>query len=257
MKKKLLKHIVFLFILQTFGSCVNEMDMIEDVQDLETNSGQLYVSNPIIERIIDYGGVKPSDDVLKVVRVLDLLYRSVPQVKVIVEDLIRGNLKFRICVEYIPGSPMKSWYKSSNPPEIGFSNSIYITDAGVLHELLHFYTTHTYKTYMGRPNACEEYEVRVLTDLIMCKYYKNIKREYQGMRPGDKLYVSYKEWIDNIIKSVNYDEKVFKIGMQMYGAFCIMNFARDDRPGIAKLNEEDLNSYSQILLRDFWFNYKR
>lgn len=41
MKKKLLKHIGYLlFILLPFSSCTNEMDMIEDELDLETNNAQ-------------------------------------------------------------------------------------------------------------------------------------------------------------------------------------------------------------------------
>ena len=56
----------------------------------------------------------------------------------------------------------------------------------VLHELLHYYAMYNYVPYRdGVIPACEEYEMRVLTDVIMQKYCANCDFKYQGMSPDE------------------------------------------------------------------------
>lgn len=258
MKMKLFKYIGYLlFILLSLNSCVNEMNIMENEIVPEINNKGLDVSNPIIKKIIDYEGKEPSDEVIRIEKILDLLYKIVPQAETVIDYLVKNNLKVRIHIGSVSGSNMTSWYKSSYPPEIGFDHSIYITDANVLHELLHFYTTNAYSIYRGQPNACEEYEVRVLTDLLMHKYYDTTGFKYQGMRNDDILYASYKKWINDIVRSESYDIMVFKNGFKMYGTFCIQNFAHSDRPDVVNFNESELNRYTPTLMQELWFNYKR
>ena len=76
--------------------------------------------------------------------------------------------------------------------EISFISRNCITLANLLHELLHLYAYLKYKTYTdGNYAACEEYEIRVLTDLIMRRDFKGISFTHQGMRSSDKLYTPY------------------------------------------------------------------
>ena len=60
--------------------------------------------------------------------------------------------------------------------------------------------------------ACEEYEVRVLTDVIMQKYCANCDFKYQGMSPDEGLfYQPYIDWINNLINTSSVDKFLFGI----------------------------------------------
>lgn len=121
----------------------------------------------------------------------------------------------------------------------------------------YYITMNNYVSYRdGDLPACEEYEVRVLTDLIMHKYCSNSDFEYQGMSSSEnKFYVKYIQWIDDLVKASNYNIDTFKIGFKMYGTFCVMNFQYSDRSKPTTLQETDFNFYTPQLLGTFWFNF--
>lgn len=105
--------------------------------------------------------------------------------------------------------------------EIGFHGNINITMGRMLHELLHMFSFNTYDSYRKQLDlACEEYEIRVLTDLYMRRYFRSQKHEYQGMRSDNDSYFDYIAWLDKIIKDDSYrlDLFAFYLNSMVYTA---------------------------------------
>ena len=96
MKKKLLKYIGYLFcILLTFSSCVNEMDVIENEQDLKTNNERLYPSDNWVKYLINYEGSTLDEyDLYKIENMLKNIYDHMPQMQDVINTLIMKGLKF-------------------------------------------------------------------------------------------------------------------------------------------------------------------
>ena len=100
MKTKLFRNIGYLlFILLALSSCVNEMDMVEDEQGLETLSSR--TSPPFagyeewVKKLIDYDKSADSKSYLgKVENFLQSIYRFIPEMRDVVDDLINRDLSF-------------------------------------------------------------------------------------------------------------------------------------------------------------------
>ena len=253
MKHKLLEQLCYLlFISSLFIGCANEMDMIENEINSEINIELMSSVGPEVKELIDYENSTKNKDVLfKVENYLDKLYHDIPQVRLMINWLRARNAKFRISISSTPGSKFESWYTFS-PPEISFTSEMNVTLERVLHELLHHLIANSDNIYYPRatPTACEEYEIRVLTDLLMRSTYKNLRIQYQGIFWGSPLYGSYITWLERVIQDVNYNVIDFINGFKMYGVDCI-NSLRDPR-----LSSSGLNRYSPRLLWDFWLNYR-
>ncbi|MDY5490415.1 MAG: hypothetical protein SPG27_16125, partial [Butyricimonas virosa] len=122
------------------SSCVNEMDMVEDEQGLETLSSR--TSPPFagyeewVKKLIDYDKSADSKSYLgKVENFLQSIYRFIPEMRDVVDDLINRGFKFRVAVRY--NGAKESWF-NPNPSEIGFSGEINLKIENMIHELLHF-----------------------------------------------------------------------------------------------------------------------
>ncbi len=258
MKKELLKYIGYLFcILLTFSSCVNEMDIIDHEQNLDQNI-ELFVMPDPIKAIFEFDkSINNVYDKSKVLSHIEHLY---------------SNRKTRKLLTFLMESGVRiNFYKNSagfgsgNEAEckpsfiitkIGFNSSDRITFENLLHELLHLYAFLKYKTYTdGYYAACEEYEVRVLTDLIMSRDFKGLPFKHQGMKPvsGDSINSDYQEWLKTLINAYSYSSDLIVRKFQMYGVFCIINF-RDfsDKENKFTLQITDFNYYSPLLLGVFW-----
>lgn len=214
---------------------------------------QISYIDPTIKILINYfGSTKDKNILFRVENILNNLYRDIPQIRHVIDRLVLNNLKINIRVNYTPGSNKESWYSPSSS-EIGFQTKENITISSVLHELLHHYAFNTYRLYHeGGAPACEEYEIRVLTDLFMRTTYPT-GAKYQGMftTPSDNsLYYAYLNWLDNIIYDFYYPIEYFKKEFKKYGAFCI-RYLND-----AKLEASQLNSYIPLLVNELWFHFK-
>ena len=158
-----------------------------------------------------------------------------------------------------PGSAIKSdaYCKPYPPVEIGFFSDDRITLENLLHELLHLYAYNQYRAYaQGFYGACEEYEVRVLTDLLLSTYFRGYNFKYQGM-PNDKNFnAKYENWIMTLSNSSTYDPNLLKKGFQLYGAVCFQYLGGfNDNSHNSNLNLEDFNHYSPLLLYAFWTGF--
>lgn len=200
---KLLKHIGFLlFILLSLNSCVNEMDIIEDEQELEVLGSRVYPpSRPNYEEwvknLIDYG--KPTQlemfDIEELERSLQLIYFYFPEIRVLIDEMINNGIKFRLVIGRKDGK--KSWFDPEKS-EIGFWR-VHFNLGNIVHELLHFIGFNMIPTYnRGHWASREEYEVRVLTDLFM-RRAGVLSHEYQGMHKEHKDYNRYLEWLDKLL----------------------------------------------------------
>ncbi len=201
---KRLKHIGFLlFILLSLNSCVNEMDIIEDEQELEVLSSR--VGSPParpkyeewVKNLIDYG--KPTQlemfDIIKLEQSLQLIYFHFPEIRVLIDEMINNGIKFRLVIGRKDGK--KSWFDSEKS-EIGFWRD-HFNLGNIVHELLHFIGFNMIPTYnRGHWASREEYEVRVLTDLFMRRAGVS-SHEYQGMVEKHEDYNRYLKWLDDLI----------------------------------------------------------
>lgn len=260
MKRKLIKYTCYLFLFSlAFIGCTNDMEVIENELRSEMNNELFFLPDPI-KALINYDKKSMnSNDIYKVECALEQIYR-IPQMQEVLQLLVDEKIKINMEIA-TPDSEMKNKaeYRSTNPPEIAFLRSGYITVENLLHELLHHYAYNYYIIYRrGDLPACEEYEVRVLTDLLMYKYLGGSSFEYQGMNDQEKdLYPNYKRWIAEIANNSNYNIETFKIGFKMYGTFCVGNFEINDKQGVPKLDVNDFNYYLPQLMATFWFNYKK
>lgn len=158
------------------------------------------------------------------------------------------GLKVCITVSKVPGGSMESWYNPNYPPEIGFNEERNITMGRMLHELLHMFSFNTYDSYRKQDYlVCEEYEIRVLTDLYMRHYFKSHVHEYQGMKFGNSSYFNYLAWLDEIIENDSYDIDLFAFYFKIYGAYCMLPF--EDK----KIKINDLSRYKPLLVGTLWF----
>ena len=203
MKIKLFRDVSYLvFILLALNSCVNEMDMVEDKQELEVMSSR--TSPPFagyenwVKKLIDYEKSEDSKNYLdKVENFLQSIYRFIPEMRDVVDDLINRGFKFRVAVRH--DDERKSWF-NPNPSEIGFSGVENLKIENMIHELLHFFAFYTVDEYRKQLYAArEEYEIRVLTDLFMRRDFKTFPYKYQGMDSEHKDYKSYLIWLQKIL----------------------------------------------------------
>ena len=251
MKKKLLKYIGYLFcILLTFSSCVNEMDVIENEQQNLNESRGLGdgASGTWVKYLINYeGSTQDKNSLFKVENLLKNLYDLVPDISYVIDNLIMQGIQFRVVVDYVPGSSKESWH-NPNPPEIGFNGDGMIQMERVLHELLHVFSFYRYDSYRKELDlACEEYEIRVLTDLYMRRYFESYRFEYQGMKSGHKDYGSYIDWLDKIISDNNYSVDDFVPRFKEFGISRMFSLVDE------KIKIEDLLGYTPLLVRTLWF----
>lgn len=260
MKRKFINYVCYpLLFSLIFISCMNEMEVIENESSSEINNELFFLPDPI-KALINYDKKSMSvNDIYKIEKALEQIYR-IPQMKDVLHSLIDDGIKINMWIA-TPGSEMKTEaeYKLGNPPEIGFLRSDCITMENLVHELLHHYAYAYYTDYHnGSLPTCEEYEVRVLTDLLMRRQYGDNPFKYQGMRVEEKeFYLSYKQWINDLVNTFNYDVATFEKGFKMYGTICVMNFKISDKPYTPKLKAEELNYYSLRLMETFWFNYRK
>lgn len=204
MKTKLFRDIgYFVFILLALSSCVNEMDMVEDEQGLEdlgvvghrhllpdTRTGMKY--------LIDYENSEESKSYLsKVENLLQTIYRDIPEMRYVIDNLVNRGFKFRIAVKY--NGEKESWF-NPNPSEIGFSGGVNLKIENMIHELLHFFAFITVDEYRKQLYAArEEYEIRVLTDLFMRRDFSSFPYKYQGMEKDHDEYIRYLGWLDKLL----------------------------------------------------------
>ena len=245
---KLLKHIGFLlFILLSLNSCVNEMDIIEDEQELEVLGSRGFPPprtdyEEWVKNLIDYG--KPTQlemfDIEELERSLQLIYFYFPEIRVLIDDMINRGIKFRLVIGRKDGK--KSWF-DPNKSEIGFWRD-HFNLGNIVHELLHFLGFNTIDVYQkGYWAAQEEYEVRVLTDLFM-RRCGVLSHEYQGIIGYDN-YFKYLEWLDKILANeVNLFQ--FRIDFIEFGRPLIRSIQDSN------IRVEDLEDYRPLLL-SIWF----
>lgn len=229
------------------------MDVIENEQDLKTNNERLYPSDNWVKYLINYEGSTLDEyDLYKIENMLKNIYDHMPQMQDVINTLIMKGLKFQITVVDDPKNSKKSWYKNSYPLEIVFNTSRNITTERVLHELLHHFAANTCDLYIrGYARACEEYEVRFLTDLFMYGAFRGNFFEYQGLRSNDVLFDSYKKWVQDVLYDYYYPLDIFKKEFKKFGSFCILNI------NDANLNVDNLNSYIPQLVTMLWFDWKK
>lgn len=158
------------------------------------------------------------------------------------------GIQFRVTVEYVPGSLKESWHDPSYPPEIGFNGDGMIQIERVLHELLHVFSFYRYDSYRKQLDlACEEYEIRVLTDLYIRRYFKSYRFEYQGAIFGNRAYSAYIDWLDEIISDSNYSIDDFVPKFKEF-AVSRMPILEDE-----KIHFIDILGYKPLLVRTLWF----
>lgn len=259
MKKILLKYISYLlFVSLTFTACVNEMNVIESEQDLDGNSGQSYLLNPLIKFIVEYDESIDKYDIKKFESALDVLVRHLPQIEELINLMVRDDIKVRVQMSSNPSQGPDAEYQPGRPPKISFRLSSCITMENVLHEFIHHFTFNAYEVYRnGLYPACEEYEVRVLTDLLLRKIHgKDASFEYKGIKSNaGVMYVAYKKWIEELIQNPNCNIDNFIMEFKKYGVYCIINLGKPNKPNVPELKPDDLDSYVPRLMWDFWLNY--
>ncbi|WP_141560920.1 hypothetical protein [Butyricimonas sp. Marseille-P3923] len=245
---KLLKHIGFLlFILLSLNSCVNEMDIIEDEQELEVLGSRGFPPTrpnyeEWVKNLIDYkeSGLVDRSSLSKLESSLQFIYLNFPEIRVLIDDMINRGIKFRLVIGN--KNDKDSWFDPEKS-EIGFKPNRFKL-GNIVHELLHFLGFHTIDAYQkGRWAAREEYEVRVLTDLFM-RRAGVLSHDYQGIVGYDN-YLEYLKWLDKILAN---DVNLF---------YFKKDFIRFARPLICTIQDsnirvEELDDYD-LLLMDFWF----
>ena len=251
MKTKLFRNIGYLlFILLALSSCVNEMDMVEDEQGLETLSSR--TSPPFagyeewVKKLIDYDKSADSKSYLgKVENFLQSIYRFIPEMRDVVDDLINRGFKFRVAVRY--NGAKESWY-NPNPSEIGFSGEINLKIENMIHELLHFFAFYTVDEYRKQLYAArEEYEIRVLTDLFMRRDFSTFPYKYQGMEKEHKEYLRYLEWLDKLLKNEIQSMDQFSSDFIQFGLSRLWGIKDKE------IQVTDLIGYRPRLLGIIWF----
>lgn len=251
MKTKLFKHIGYLlFILLSLDGCVNEMVVIENEQNLEMLGSR--ATPPFagyenwVKKLIDYENSADSKNYLgKVENYLQSIYRSVPEMRYVIDDLIDRGFKFRVAVKY--NEKKKSWF-GPNLSEIGFSGVENLKLENMMHELLHFFAFYTVDEYRKELYAArEEYEIRVLTDLFMRRDFESFTYEYQGMEIGHDEYEPYLDWLDNILANKVSDMNQFASDFIQFGISRFFG-VKDEEIKIA-----DLIGYKPRLLSVIWF----
>lgn len=256
MKIKQLKHIGFLlFILLSFISCVNEMDMIEDEQKLEVLSSEIYPPTrpnyeEWVKNLIDYGRPNPQEKLnYKILEdALSMIYLYFPEIRGLIDVVINKGIKFQLAMGGVNGK--NSWFNPETS-EIGFWPD-HFKLGNILHELLHFISFNTIPAYHdGHWAAREEYEIRVLTDLFMrrCKYGSY---EYQGMQVDHEDYGRYLEWLDKLIENeVNLFQ--FKADFFEFGFSRMWAIEKEGKD--TRITVRDLVGYEPLLFY-FWFSGK-
>ena len=251
MKIKLFRDVSYLvFILLALSSCVNEMEMVEDKQELEVMSSR--TSPPFagyenwVKKLIDYEKSEDSKNYLdKVENFLQSIYRFIPEMRYVIDDLVNREFKFRVAVKY--DGKKKSWF-NPNPSEIGFSGVENLKIENMIHELLHFFAFYTVDEYRKQLYAArEEYEIRVLTDLFMRRDFKTFPYEYQGMKIGHQEYPRYLEWLDKLLKNEIQNMDQFSEDFIQFG-ISLLFWLEDEKIKVA-----DLNGYRPRLLGIIWF----
>ena len=251
MKTKLFRDIgYFVFILLALSSCVNEMDMVEDEQGLEVLSSR--TSPPFagyenwVKYLIDYENSEESKSYLsKVENLLQTIYRDIPEMRYVIDNLVNRGFKFRIAVKY--NGEKESWF-NPNPSEIGFSGGVNLKIENMIHELLHFFAFYTVDEYRKRLYAArEEYEIRVLTDLFMRRDFSSFPYKYQGLNSEHKDYESYLIWLQKILDNEVQNMDQFSSDFYNYGFSCI--FQIEDK----YIKVKDLHGYRPRLLAIVWF----
>lgn len=246
---KLLKHIGFLlFILLSLNSCVNEMDIIEDEQELEVLSSRVGSPPPRpnyetwVKNLIDYkeSGLVDRSSLSNLESSLQFIYLYFPEIRVLIDDMINRGIKFRLVIEN--KKDKDSWFDPEKS-EIGFKPNRFKL-GNIVHELLHCLGFHTIDAYQrGHWAAQEEYEVRVLTDLFMRRAGVS-SHDYQGIVGYDN-YLEYLKWLDKILAN-DVHPVLFK-----------KDFIKFARPLIGTIQDsnikvEELDDYN-LLLMHFWF----
>ena len=251
MKTKLFRDIgYFVFILLALSSCVNEMDMVEDEQGLEVLSSR--TSPPFagyenwVKYLIDYENSEESKSYLsKVENLLQTIYRDIPEMRYVIDNLVNRGFKFRIAVKY--NGEKESWF-NPNPSEIGFSGGVNLKIENMIHELLHFFAFYTVDEYRKQLYAArEEYEIRVLTDLFMRRDFSTFPYEYQGMKIDHDEYIRYLGWLDKLLKNEVQNMDQFSENFIQFGISRL--FWIED----TKIKVADLNGYRPRLLGIIWF----
>ena len=256
MKKKLNRAYYWLFIVIVLSSCANEMDIADDErnpnQDIE-----LFVLPDQIKAIFQFDKSMSENEKSSVEHILEQLYLN-KGTKKLITYITELGLKIKIKMSP-PGAAVKTdaYCKPYPPVEIGFFSYDRITLENLLHELLHLYAYNQYHTYaQGFYGACEEYEVRVLTDLLMSTYFNGYNFKYQGIPNYKNLNEKYKNWIMTLRYSSTYNPDLLKKGFQLYGAVCFINLGGfNDNLRNPNLNPEDFNKYSPLLLYAFWTGF--
>lgn len=245
---RLLKHIGFLlFILLSLNSCVNEMDIIEDEQELEVLGSRGFPPTrpnyeEWVKNLIDYkeSGLVDRPSLSKLESSLQFIYLNFPEIRVLIDDMINRGIKFRLTIGN--KKDKHSWF-DPNESEIVFLPD-HFNLGNIVHELLHFLGFHTIDVYQrGHWAAREEYEVRVLTDLFM-RRAGVLSHDYQGIVGYDN-YLEYLKWLDKILAN-DVHPILFK-----------KDFIKFARPLIGTIQDsnikvEELDDYD-LLLMDFWF----
>ncbi|WP_320913970.1 hypothetical protein [Butyricimonas paravirosa] len=251
MKTKLFRDIgYFVFILLALSSCVNEMDMVEDEQGLEVLSSR--TSPPFagyenwVKNLIDYKNSEESKSYLsKVENLLQTIYRAIPEMRDVIDNLVNWGYKFRVAVKY--NGEKKSWF-NPNSSEIGFSGDVNIRIENMIHELLHFFAFYTVDEYRKRLYAArEEYEIRVLTDLFMRRDFSTFPYEYQGLNSEHTDYESYLIWLQKILNNEVQNMDQFATDFFNYGFSYIVQIEDD------YIKVKDLHGYRPRLLAMVWF----
>ena len=251
MKIKLFRDVGYLvFILLALSSCVNEMDMVEDKQELEVMSSR--TSPPFagyenwVKKLIDYEKSEDSKNYLdKVENFLQSIYRFIPEMRYVIDDLVNRGFKFRVAVRN--NGAKESWF-NPNPSEIGFSGVENLKIENMIHELLHFFAFYTVDEYRKQLYAArEEYEIRVLTDLFMRRDFSTFPYKYQGLNPEHKEYKSYLIWLQKLINNEVQNMDQFASDFYNYGFSCIVQIEDD------YIKVKDLNGYRPRLLAIVWF----
>jgi|GEM_PF-7048959 len=86
---KLFRDIGYLvFILLALSSCVNEMDMVENKQELKTGISRSYPADTWTKYLIDYeGSTQDKYALAKVENCLENLYRFIPDIQYVIDTL--------------------------------------------------------------------------------------------------------------------------------------------------------------------------
>ena len=251
MKTKLFRDIgYFVFILLALSSCVNEMDMVEDEQGLEVLSSR--TSPPFagyenwVKYLIDYENSEESKSYLsKVENLLQTIYRDIPEMRYVIDNLVNRGFKFRIAVKY--NGEKESWF-NPNPSEIGFSGGVNHTIENRIPELLHFFAFYTVDEYRKQLYAArEEYEIRVLTDLFMRRDFSSFPYKYQGMEKDHDEYIRYLGWLDKLLKNEVQNMDQFSENFIQFGISRLWGIKDEE------INVADLNGYRPRLLSIIWF----